>query len=283
MSDQNPKPKYKGKKTPKLLQNGPVTKRGCTDVLCALMFISVLVGMVFVAIYGFSNGDPAAIVAPYDQFGNPCGLGDQAGFPYLYFRIDQSKNIQADHTICVQSCPVDESDTLNCAPDFKQSGSECSEEPRYATTPLVHRLCIPKNQDYVKILADKGAFEMNIFFKAASDLSEGWWMIACVGLIGILLGYLYMVFMRFCSGVITWGLLVFYEIGLIGFGALCFLEAIHSPIVGDIVPDALSSISSTALRIISYTCFGIALVSLLLMCLLRGRIKLAVAVLKVLI
>lgn len=69
MSDQNPKPKFKGKKTPKLLQSGPVTKRGCTDVLCALIFVSTLMGMIFVAMYGFSHGNPAALVAPYDQFG----------------------------------------------------------------------------------------------------------------------------------------------------------------------------------------------------------------------
>lgn len=66
--------------------------------------------------------------------GNPCGLGDQLSYPYLYFRIDENQKIQANQTICVTDCPASANATLNCAPDFKQSGSECSEEPVYPTT-----------------------------------------------------------------------------------------------------------------------------------------------------
>ena len=38
-----------------LLQNGPLenSQRHCTDFLCFVLFISYLVGMVFIASYGF--------------------------------------------------------------------------------------------------------------------------------------------------------------------------------------------------------------------------------------
>ena len=32
--------------------NGPIKKRGCTDILCLLLFILYWVGMVLVAIFG---------------------------------------------------------------------------------------------------------------------------------------------------------------------------------------------------------------------------------------
>ena len=47
---------------------------------------------------------------------------------------------------------------------------------------------MPQDDDYVDILVDKGALDLNVFFKAASDLRSGWWIIAITGLIGILLG-----------------------------------------------------------------------------------------------
>lgn len=60
---------FQGKKTPPLLKQGPVSKRGCTDFLCFILLAATWIGMVFVAIYGFSEGDPAAIFAPYNKFG----------------------------------------------------------------------------------------------------------------------------------------------------------------------------------------------------------------------
>ena len=65
----NKKP-HQGKKTPPYLKQGPVSKRGCTDFLCFILLAATWTGMVFVGIYGFSNGDPAAIFAPYNKFGN---------------------------------------------------------------------------------------------------------------------------------------------------------------------------------------------------------------------
>jgi len=63
------KPSYQGKKTPPLLKQGPVSKRGCTDFFCFILLAATWTGMVFVGIYGFSDGDPAAIFAPYNKFG----------------------------------------------------------------------------------------------------------------------------------------------------------------------------------------------------------------------
>jgi len=63
-------PNYKGERTPKTLKDGPLEKRGCTDCFCLLLFGGFWFGLISIAIYGFTFGNPMALVAPYDSQGN---------------------------------------------------------------------------------------------------------------------------------------------------------------------------------------------------------------------
>jgi hypothetical protein len=47
------------------LENGPIDKRGCTDILCCLLFIGNIVVMIYVAAYGVANGAPLLLTAVY--------------------------------------------------------------------------------------------------------------------------------------------------------------------------------------------------------------------------
>lgn len=59
-------------KTDKELAAGPKKDRGCTDILCLLLFIIFSVGCAGVAIYAFQNGDPEKLTIPYDPDHRPC-------------------------------------------------------------------------------------------------------------------------------------------------------------------------------------------------------------------
>lgn len=48
------------------LNQGPVMDRGCTDILCCLIFVAFLVVFVGVAGYGFTNGDPVRLLTTWD-------------------------------------------------------------------------------------------------------------------------------------------------------------------------------------------------------------------------
>ena len=68
------------------LQNGPLNNRGCTDVLCCLIFLAFLVGMVGTSGYGYLYGDPELLLTTWDYDGNGCGYSDlTVDYPYLYF------------------------------------------------------------------------------------------------------------------------------------------------------------------------------------------------------
>jgi hypothetical protein len=57
----------------KSLENGPTVERGCTDVLCYILFVGMLVVVFIIMGIAFSRGDPWKLAQPFDVDGNPCG------------------------------------------------------------------------------------------------------------------------------------------------------------------------------------------------------------------
>ncbi|KAL5263312.1 hypothetical protein ACHWQZ_G008631 [Mnemiopsis leidyi] len=113
---------------------GPLKDRGCTDIICILIFIIFLGGMGVIAYFAFTLGDPWRILNGYDSFGNTCGIKntkpegvtanlagrDMTEYPYLmYFdptvMLPDSINTLRDPTdttpveytmmLCVKKCP----------------------------------------------------------------------------------------------------------------------------------------------------------------------------------
>ena len=66
MSD---KQEEKGQEVDSNLANGPVENRGCTDILCCLLFIAGVAAFVGIAIDGFRKGQPSKLAVPYDSAG----------------------------------------------------------------------------------------------------------------------------------------------------------------------------------------------------------------------
>uniref|UniRef100_A0A8C2WNJ5 Choline transporter-like protein n=1 Tax=Cyclopterus lumpus TaxID=8103 RepID=A0A8C2WNJ5_CYCLU len=89
--------------------------RGCTDILCCILFILALLGYFAVGIIAWSQGDPRKVIYPTDSRGQFCG---QAGTPLekkpllFYFNILKCASplvlleLQCPTTqLCVESCP----------------------------------------------------------------------------------------------------------------------------------------------------------------------------------
>ncbi|XP_022611302.1 choline transporter-like protein 2 isoform X2 [Seriola dumerili] len=94
---------------------GPIHNRGCTDILCCILFILALLGYFAVGILAWSQGDPRKVIYPTDSRGEFCG---QAGThlekkPLLfYFNILKCASplvlleFQCPTTqLCVERCP----------------------------------------------------------------------------------------------------------------------------------------------------------------------------------
>ncbi|XP_022617458.1 choline transporter-like protein 5-A [Seriola dumerili] len=94
---------------------GPVCRRSCTDVLCCLIFIIVILSYVALGIVAWLHGDPRKVLHPTDSYGQFCGQKgtSNAKKPILfYFNILKCANpailinLQCPTTqMCVSRCP----------------------------------------------------------------------------------------------------------------------------------------------------------------------------------
>ncbi|XP_004390821.1 choline transporter-like protein 4 isoform X2 [Trichechus manatus latirostris] len=97
---------------------GPIKNRGCTDVICCVLFLIFILGYIVVGIVAWVYGDPRQVLYPRNSTGAYCGLGENKDKPYLlYFNIFsciQNTNLMTAVTndlqcptpqVCVSSCP----------------------------------------------------------------------------------------------------------------------------------------------------------------------------------
>lgn len=104
-------------------ETGPkaLDERGCTDVLCFLLFVVVCGGIIGIGMFAFATGNVDQIVYPADYLGQYCGKDgtNVADYPYAFYPrldkdiIDQAGVIAAGYwwkflpyTVCVASCPT---------------------------------------------------------------------------------------------------------------------------------------------------------------------------------
>ncbi|XP_033480064.1 choline transporter-like protein 2 isoform X1 [Epinephelus lanceolatus] len=115
LEEKNPDPKYGESRKFDPNFKGPIHNRGCTDVLCCILFILALLGYFAVGIIAWSQGDPRKVIYPTDSRGQFCG---QAGTPLekkpllFYFNILKCASplvlleFQCPTTqVCVEKCP----------------------------------------------------------------------------------------------------------------------------------------------------------------------------------
>jgi hypothetical protein len=117
------------------LENGPLTKRGCTDCLCCIIFIIAWFGFVYIIAWGFAKGDPWNLAQPFDVDGNACGSISNSNTKDYPLALFYSPSSSLGATICVKSCPmwsVNASAPTSIGECYM--GSQAAYETGYSTT-----------------------------------------------------------------------------------------------------------------------------------------------------
>ncbi|XP_068190013.1 choline transporter-like protein 4 [Antennarius striatus] len=99
---------------------GPINKRGCTDIICCILFMAVVLGYAVVGILAWLYGDPRHVLYPRNSTGSFCGTGQNKDRPNLFYldivKCATSINILATPLngfqcpttqVCVERCPDD--------------------------------------------------------------------------------------------------------------------------------------------------------------------------------
>lgn len=286
------------------LAKGPTQDRVCRDVICCLVFVAFWAAFIAVTIWGLANGNPETIGRGYDSSGKLCGYSEgYEDYPLLYIAIPTRKYF--NHSLCVASCPDATTSVLDCKtneefttciPEYTDQ-SKLSENLKvadptgkiylYSTSPFLSRYCIPSSLENIPGLEEVTNQLMNsdTLEGWVSDIRKCWGVILGMAGVAFLLGFVYMILLRHCAGVMTWLSIIGVISALAVLGGLYYTGANNMKAMVATYKTSGGSANSienstTSRRVLAYICWGIAGIILLGVICLFGRIKLAIAILK---
>uniref|UniRef100_A0A8C5AUD0 Choline transporter-like protein 2 n=1 Tax=Gadus morhua TaxID=8049 RepID=A0A8C5AUD0_GADMO len=223
-----------------LRSNSPLcvwTSRGCTDVLCCILFILFLFGYFAVGLLAWSQGDPRKVIYPTDSRGQFCG---QAGTPMekkpllFYFNILKCASplvlleLQCPTTqICVETCPKEHLTLLTAklSLDRKKQDyyrSYCKEGTNF--TKMVRQ---PPQYPPVSSRAAKSNLVVEarqVAMRIFEDYTVSWYWILLGLVIAMVVSFVFIVLLRFLAGVMIW-VMIILVILVIGYGIFhCYWE-----------------------------------------------------------
>uniref|UniRef100_A0A6Q2YUH5 Choline transporter-like protein n=1 Tax=Esox lucius TaxID=8010 RepID=A0A6Q2YUH5_ESOLU len=203
--------------------NGPIRKRGCTDIICCVLFMLVILGYMVVGILAWLYG-PVSVVFYYNILKCAASLNVIAA---------TLNGLQCPTTqVCVQQCPntfwglsvTDYLPGVKPANVFNQS--LCLPTINLENTNLVCSL--PSKLSFLNVFSLFGYFIINasiditngfnardIGVKIFEDFASSWqWVIAAL-VIAMVVSFLFLLLLRFIAPVIVWVLIL----GVLAVGA----------------------------------------------------------------
>uniref|UniRef100_A0A665VZS5 Choline transporter-like protein n=1 Tax=Echeneis naucrates TaxID=173247 RepID=A0A665VZS5_ECHNA len=237
---------------------GPIQNRGCTDIVCCILFVLALLGYIAVGILAWSQGDPRKVIYPTDSRGQFCG---QAGTelekkPLLfYFNIMKCASpmvlleFQCPTTqMCVEKCPEKFMTLLKAYTnknDFEYYKKFCKEGVTntmvsFKTHALVlfsnvslhftsysdcPKLFIPVlNILYFRVNATVVIEARQVVMKIFEDYTQSWYWILIGLVIAMVTSLLFIILLRYLAGIMVWVMIVLVIL-VIGYGIFhCYME-----------------------------------------------------------
>lgn len=267
------------------LRDGPIANRKCTDVLFCLIFLLFIIAVFTVGIIGFSHGQPALILYPYDSSGNQCGRPSQSAssYPYLYFPAAEIFQNFSDYRICLKSCPNINSTNVHCysngqvycddlLPVFYLKNQNRKIEA-YKSKGLWERFCVPEsNLSFFSKVVDKIYYSGVIAW--VSDIIRCWSCILIVLSIACGLSVAYLILLRYCAELIIWASILCTAAMIITFAVYIGLIAEEN------YSDESEKKTYNALKVTSILMYCSVILFAVIIVFLFRRIHLAIAVVK---
>lgn len=299
------------------IENGPSQNRGCTDIICCLIFLVFLGAYFFTFGYGVTNGNPWLLMTPFDTDGKGCGY--DAGYEnakYIYFwRLTDYKAI-ADgsfykETFCVESCPIytDPTTSVENSITFKElnipckdtesskAANGCENQKGIPSGIWFNHFCLPKYEWMAKYKDQFEAAFTGIFQKMeevdlirgwVNDVKVTWWIIFICFAFTLVSCFLYLYFLRCCADILTWLMILSFITIIIGLGAALIYYANNLAKqyteAQDVSSADMSKTSDYYTKTVKYTGYGFValgiIIALIILCICH-KIRLVTAIIEV--
>ncbi len=219
-------------------------KHYCTDIICTVLFLVLIVILVVLSCFAYATGDPASLIKPHDSEGNICDSNKR----YLFF-FDLTKCLSVmslglgcpTKQICVSSCPnvtsingkdlepfCDPKNITNC-PSYILKSSALLDRCIPAilakfTDSLSNEIIKDETSNQTINITQNGNSEnltLGTLFEASkylknlvkfneftqavyNDLSKSYWFILIALVAGTVLAFIWMILLRFIIKPIIW-------------------------------------------------------------------------------
>uniref|UniRef100_A0A8C8HNP9 Choline transporter-like protein n=1 Tax=Oncorhynchus tshawytscha TaxID=74940 RepID=A0A8C8HNP9_ONCTS len=221
--------------------NGPIRKRGCTDIICCVLFMVVILGYMAVGILAWLYGDPRHVLYPRNSTGMFCGIGAQPSVFYFdILKCATSINVMAavlnglqcpTTQVCVEKCPdvfwalnplaylpsANPQDYFNqslCVPSFDLASTKLNvkEIVDQELCPFFYTPTISGdvNRSFPGLCCSDIVNSFNakeIGVRIFEDFASSWqWIIAAL-VIAMVVSFLFLLLLRFIAPVMVWVLI----------------------------------------------------------------------------
>ncbi|XP_054578457.1 choline transporter-like protein 4 isoform X2 [Eptesicus fuscus] len=276
---------------------GPIKSRGCTDVICCVLFLLFLLGYAALGVVAWVYGDPRQVLYPRNSTGAYCGMGANKEKPYLlYFNIFScilATNIitVAEHGLqCPTPQPVLQSLERELCPSFLLPSApalgRCFPYPnstQFEFPGISGNTSI--NQGISGLLDSLNARDISV--KIFEDLAQSWyWILVALG-VALVLSLLFLLLLRLVAGPLVL-VLILGVLGVLAYGIYhCWKEYQVLRDQGASITQLGFTTNLSAYRSVQET-WLVALIVLavleglllLMLIFLRQRIRIAIALLK---
>uniref|UniRef100_A0AAR2LN81 Choline transporter-like protein n=1 Tax=Pygocentrus nattereri TaxID=42514 RepID=A0AAR2LN81_PYGNA len=280
---------------------GPIQNRGCTDIICCILFIIAIVGYVAVGILAWSQGDPRKVIYPTSSRGEFCG---QVGTPLenkpflFYFNILKCAN----PVVLVQfQCPT----TQVCAHSVLFLSFIIVHFPQLRVTGRLHtvmvldchvsKACGVLLSGYVQlwyclIFSCCMLIFVGLCLSSCDRYPWSWFCFFSGLVIATVLSLIFIVLLRFLAGIMVW-IMIILVVLVIGYGIIhCSIEYVHlknAPGANITLRELGFQMDLSVYLHIRQTWLAfiiilaiVELVIILLLIFLRNRIRIAIALIK---
>uniref|UniRef100_A0A8C4EGJ5 Choline transporter-like protein n=1 Tax=Dicentrarchus labrax TaxID=13489 RepID=A0A8C4EGJ5_DICLA len=228
---------------------GPVHNRSCTDVVCCVIFIIVILGYIALGTVAWIHGDPRKVVYPTDSHGQFCGHQNTPNANkaiLFYFNMLKCANpavlinLQCPTTqLCVSKCPdrfatlLDAWNTKNWDyyKQFCKPGFEIGSKPHIRVlikSLFLSPLFFPTLSHVISSLRHRGIANLlnakEVGMKIFEDYANSWDWILIGLIITMVVSLVFILLLRYTAGVLLW-LIIFGVIAVVGYGIWhCYWE-----------------------------------------------------------
>jgi len=273
------------------------SRHHCTDLPCFIVFLFAIAAFACLYIYCGAEGQIGRIEHGVDYAGRVCGVDAAVvNQPYLYWCPSSSANgvleLELENPICVTKCPGADDKGGGTSPLFAAepgclavTGAEGI--TAYRTVVLFNRYCLPHSgfteyEDIAKHLTG-GQLTNNAreVLRSMSSIPSAWPVLIGAFLISIVVGYLFLLFVRHCAELLIW---VSMGICIVCCGWLGILLWTHASRINDLsVAQDVHDLDNNEdiAKVLAAVCWALTIGLVFMACCLRHSVAAAAACIEV--